>query len=184
MATDHAHDLDAVMEFVNTVHYDLGVVEEQLDSPAALSAFLAEHGLGKVDAKPADLRRATELREALRGVMLANNGTPLDPAAIDALNRAATRAKVVAAFDDHASWRIEPVAGGVDRAFGQMLAAVFRAMSDGSWERGKGCGHPDWRWAVYDGSKTPPARGCDGASCGNRMKARASGERARAAAAE
>jgi predicted RNA-binding Zn ribbon-like protein len=177
-------DLNAVMEFVNTVHFDLGLVEEHLDSPAALSAFLAEHGLGEVDAKPADLRRATELREALRSVMQANNGAPLDPAAIDVLNRAAARAKVVAAFDNNAAWRIEPAAGGVDRAFGQMLAAVFRAMSEGSWERVKACGNPDCRWAFYDGSKNHSGRWCDMASCGNRMKARAFRERARAAAAE
>jgi predicted RNA-binding Zn ribbon-like protein len=177
-------DLNAVMQFVNTVHYDPGVVEEHLDSPAALSAFLAEHGLGKVDAKPADLRRAIELREALRAVMQANNGAPLEPDAIDVLNRAAARAKVVAAFDDHASWRVEPAAGGVDRAFGQLLAAVFRAMSDGSWERVKACGNPDCRWSFYDGSKNHSGRWCDMASCGNRMKARAFRERARAAAAE
>jgi predicted RNA-binding Zn ribbon-like protein len=177
-------DLNAVMEFVNTVHFDLGLVEEHLDSPAALSAFLAEHGLGKVDARPADLRRATELREALRAVMQANNGAPLDAAAIDVLNRAAARAKVVAAFDDNASWSVEPTAGGVDRAFGQMLAAVFRAMSDGSWERVKACGNPDCRWSFYDGSKNHSGRWCDMASCGNRMKARAFRERARAAAAE
>ncbi|HEX4733344.1 MAG TPA: CGNR zinc finger domain-containing protein [Thermoleophilaceae bacterium] len=178
------HDLDAVMEVVNTVHFDLGVVEEHLGSPAALSAFLAEHGLGAVDAKPADLRRAIELREALRAVMLANNGAPLDPAAIDVLNRAAARAKVVAAFDDHASWHVEPAAGGVDRAFGLMLAAVFQAMSDGSWERAKACGNPDCRWAFFDGSKNHSGRWCEMASCGNRMKARAFRERARAAAAE
>jgi len=181
---EHAHDLDVVMEFVNTVHYDLGVVDEHLDSPAALSEFLTEHGLGKVDAKPADLRRALEVREALRGVMLANNGGALDAAAIDVLNGAATRAKVVAVFDDHASWRIEPAARGVDRALGELLAAVFRSMSDGSWERVKACGNPDCHWAFYDGSKNHSGRWCDMASCGNRMKARAFRERARAASAE
>jgi predicted RNA-binding Zn ribbon-like protein len=181
---EHAHDLDAVTEFVNTVHYDQDLVEEHLDSPAALSAFLADHGLGKVDAKPADLRRATDLREALRAVMLANNGGALDPVAIDVLNGAAARGKVVAVFDDHASWRIQPAAGGVDRALGELLAAVFRAMSDGSWERVKACGNPDCHWAFYDSSKNHSGRWCDMASCGNRMKARAFRERARAAAAE
>lgn len=173
--------VDVVIEFVNTLHMDEGVVEEQLDSPGALSAFFAEHGLGQAQAKPADLRRAIEVREALRAVMEANNGGPPDNHAIDSLNRAAARAKVVATFEDHANWRIEPAAGGVDRAFGQMLASVFRAMGDGSWSRIKVCGNPDCRWAFHDQSKNHSGRWCDMASCGNRMKARAFRERARQA---
>src|SRR5436190_10101867 len=110
-----SQDLSAVIQFVNTVHFEQGVIEEHLDSPAALNAFVAEHGLGKVDSKPADLRRAVEVREALRAIMEANNDGTADPAAVDTLNRAAARAKLLAAFDDHASWRIEPAADGIDR---------------------------------------------------------------------
>jgi predicted RNA-binding Zn ribbon-like protein len=176
--------LEAVREFVNTVHYEQGDVEEKLDAPAALATFLSEHDLGHVDVKPADLRRALEVREALRNVMGANNGEQLDPHAVELLNRTAARAKVVAAFDDHASWRIEPVSNGVDRALGQMLATVFRAMSDGSWARMKACGNPDCRWAFYDASKNRSGRWCEMASCGNRMKARAFRERVRKATSQ
>jgi predicted RNA-binding Zn ribbon-like protein len=176
--------LEAVRQFVNTVHYEQGHVEEQLDSPAALKAFLSDHGLGQVDVKPADLRRALEVREALRSVMGANNGEPLDHKPVELLNRTAARAKVVAAFDDNASWRIEPASNGVDKALGQVLATVFRAMSDGSWTRMKACGNPDCRWAFYDASKNHSGRWCEMASCGNRMKARAFRERARKVAAE
>lgn len=171
--------LEVVREFVNTVHYEHGVIEEALDSPAALGEFIASHGLGEADPKPADLRRALEVREALRDLMSANNGEPLDGASVELLNRAAARAKVVAAFDDHASWRIEAASNGVDRALGQMLATVFRSMSDGTWSRMKACGDPECRWAFYDASKNRSGRWCDMASCGNRMKARAFRERAR-----
>jgi predicted RNA-binding Zn ribbon-like protein len=170
--------LEAVRQFVNTVHYE-GEVEEQLESRASLESFLAEQGFGRVQAKPADLRRALEVREALRNVMEANNGGALDPHAVELLNATAARAKVVAAFDDNASWRIEPVSNGLDRALGQMLATVFRAMSDGSWSRMKACGNPDCRWAFYDASKNRSGRWCEMASCGNRMKARAFRDRAR-----
>jgi predicted RNA-binding Zn ribbon-like protein len=176
--------LEAVRQFVNTVHHEQGQDEEDLQSPAALDAFLADHGFGHVHAKPADLRRALAVREALRDVMGANNGEPLDDDSVELLNRTAARAKVVAAFDDNASWRIEPASNGVDRALGQMLATVFRAMSDGSWSRMKACGNPDCRWAFYDSSKNRSGRWCEMASCGNRMKARAFRERARQAASE
>jgi|SRR3954470_5320850 predicted RNA-binding Zn ribbon-like protein len=176
--------LEAVRRFVNTVHHEQGEDEEELGSPAALAAFLADEGHGRIDVKPADLRRALEVREALRDVMGANNGEPLNPDAVELLNKAAARSKVVAAFDDHASWRIEPASSGVDRVLGEMLATVFRSMSDGSWERMKACGNPDCRWAFYDASKNRSGRWCEMASCGNRMKARAFRERARRQNAE
>ena len=161
--------LETVRDFVNSL--DEG--RETLASPAALEAFFAEHDLGRVVAKPADLRRAIEVREALRDVMSANNGEPLNAGAVEALNRAAARAKVVAAFDDNASWRVEPTSNGVDQALGRLLAHVFHAMSDGTWSRMKACGAPDCRWAFYDGTKNHSGRWCDMASCGNRMKVRA-----------
>ena len=173
--------LEAVRDFVNTVHHEQGQEFEDLSSVAGLESFLAAHGFGKVSVRPADLRRALDVREALRDVMGANNGEPLDPSAVEVLNRSAARAKVVAAFDDHASWRIEPVSNGVDHALGQMLATVFRSMSDGTWSRMKACGNPECRWAFYDGTKNRSGRWCDMASCGNRMKARAFRERARQA---
>jgi predicted RNA-binding Zn ribbon-like protein len=176
--------LEAVREFVNSVHFEKDEVEEHLDTPDALAGFLADHGFGRPDVKPADLRRALEVREALRNVMGANNGEPLDPTAVELLNRAAARAKVVAAFDDNASWRIQPVSNGVDNALGQMLATVFRSMSDGTWGRMKACGNPDCRWAFYDATKNRSGRWCEMSSCGNRMKARAFRERARRAHSE
>lgn len=167
------------MRFVNTVHHEHGEVEEELGSPADLAGFLGDQGHGRIDVKPADHRRALEVREALRDVMRANNGEPLNPDAVELLNNAAARSKVHAAFDDNASWRIEAASNGVDRVLGEMLATVFRSMSDGSWKRMKACGNPDCRWAFYDASKNRSGRWCEMASCGNRMKARAFRERAR-----
>src|SRR3954447_15208004 len=171
--------LENVRRFVNTVHHEQGEHSEELESAAALGAFLADAGFGDHEASDADLARALAVREALRDVMSANTGEPLDAAAVELLNRTAHRAKVVAAFDDNSSWRVEPAANGVDNALGQMLATVFRAMSDGTWSRMKACGNPDCRWALYDATKNHSGRWCDMASCGNRMKARAFRERAR-----
>ena len=171
--------LEAVRRFVNTVHHEQGEDEEELRSAADLARCIEDEGHGRIDVKASDLRRAIEVREALRDVMGANNGEPLNPEAVELLNKAAARAKVVAAFDDYASWRIEPASNGVDRVLGEMLATVFRSMSDGSWQRMKACGNPDCRWAFYDASKNRSGRWCEMASCGNRMKARAFRERTR-----
>jgi predicted RNA-binding Zn ribbon-like protein len=173
--------LETIERFVNTVHHEQGELEEHLRSPEDLASFLRAEGLASQDlsARPADLRRALEVREAIRDMIGANNGEEPSQEAVDVLNRTASRSRVVAAFDDHASWRIEPASDGVDRAFGQMLAAVFRSMSDGTWSRMKACGNPDCRWAFYDETKNRSGRWCEMASCGNRMKARAFRERAR-----
>ena len=50
-----------------------------------LPGWLAERGLG------GELERARELREALRSLVLANNGAAPDAAALDVLNRALDR---------------------------------------------------------------------------------------------
>jgi predicted RNA-binding Zn ribbon-like protein len=178
--------LEGVRAFVNTVHHEQGEVQEDLGTPADLAAFLVDQGLAdkRLTARPADLRRAREVREAIRDLLGANNGEPLNAEAIDVLNRAAARSRVVAAFDDHASWRVEPASEGFDQALGRLLATVFRSMSDGTWGRMKACGNPDCRWAFYDGSKNQSARWCEMASCGNRMKARAFRERARGAVSQ
>jgi predicted RNA-binding Zn ribbon-like protein len=172
-------ELETVRLFVNTLHEDL--TGEELDTPEALQAWLARHGLAdrRTPVRPADLRRAREVREALRRLMLANNGEELDGDAVETLNRTADRARVGAAFDDHASWRLEPAAGGVDRALGELLAIVFRSMSGGTWHRLKACHNPTCAYAFYDHSKNRSGRWCDMASCGNRAKARAYRERAR-----
>jgi predicted RNA-binding Zn ribbon-like protein len=174
-------ELETVRRFVNTL--DLEQHEpEQLDSPAALAGWLTEHGLTsrRVTARPSDLRRAHEVRQALRNLLLANNGFSLDENALDVLNRAAARARLTAAFDDHVSWRMRPAAAGIDEGIGELLAIVFRAMSDGTWERLKACGEESCQWAFYDRSKNRSGRWCTMAECGNRAKARAYRERARA----
>src|SRR5437764_8652853 len=128
--------LQAVLDFVNTVHYEKGDVDEQLGTPDDLTRFFRDNGLlgAGVAAKPADLRRAVAIREAIRALLRANNGEPLDQDAVELLNRVAARSRVVAGFDDHASWSVGPTSEGIDGAYGRLLAAIFRAMSEGDWE--------------------------------------------------
>ena len=37
--------LETLSEFLNTVHYEQGVIEERLTTPEALTAFFREHDL-------------------------------------------------------------------------------------------------------------------------------------------
>jgi predicted RNA-binding Zn ribbon-like protein len=173
-------DLEVVRRFVNTL--DLEEELERLDHPEDLAAWLLDAGLTnkRPSVKPSDLKRALELREALRQLMLVNNGyEPADDQPVQTVNRAAQRAKVGVAFG-HDGARMVPGAAGVDEGLGNLLAIVAGAMNDGSWARLKACGEHSCQWAFYDKSKNRSGRWCTMASCGNRSKARAFRERQRA----
>jgi predicted RNA-binding Zn ribbon-like protein len=124
-----------------------------------------------------DLRRATELREALRAHLLAHHGQPLHPAAAAVLDAAARRAQLTLRFTGDERTALEPAASGVDGALGRLLAIVKAAIDDGSWQRLKVCPADDCLWAFYDASRNRSAVWCDMRVCGNRAKVRGYRER-------
>jgi predicted RNA-binding Zn ribbon-like protein len=176
-------DLDLIRQFVNTL--DLETREDGLADAAKLTTWLAERDLlptaGGDPLCDADVRQAQALREALRKLLLAHNGVALDPAAVDAVNAAAKSAELVVRFTADGTAQLAPVRPGVDAALGRLLAIVFRAQADGTWQRLKACGDHDCEWAFYDWSKNRSGTWCDMAVCGNRAKARAYRERRTAA---
>ena len=166
--------LDLVQAFVNTVDLEDG--DETLVSPAALGGWLALHKLADGDdrIRRKDLRRALEVREALRALLQANHDdagvVPTD--AIATLNRAAERAELSVRLDPTGKAQIEPTATGVNGAVGRILAVVFEAMANETWPRLKACRNDVCRWAFYDHSKNRSGAWCSMAVCGNRIKTR------------
>jgi predicted RNA-binding Zn ribbon-like protein len=175
-------ELELVRSFVNTVDIEEG--REELGTAQALAQWLSGHGLadGAIRASRADLQRAIELREALRAVLLAHNaGPPAPPSAVGVLDRAADRARVRLRFRDDCSTALEPLAGGVDGALGQIMAIVHGAIADGTWDRLKACRQHGCEWAFYDNTKNRSGAWCNMGVCGNRAKARSYRERQAAA---
>jgi predicted RNA-binding Zn ribbon-like protein len=175
-------ELALVQQFVNTLDSDGGFKQvELLREPADLERWLREHGLierrARVDA--AGLRSALEVRQALRALLLANNGLQLSRNAIAALNRAAQDAPSTVRFRGDGSAEVAPAARGLDGAIARLLAIVEHAMADGTWHRLKACPNPDCEWAFYDHSRNRSSRWCVMSECGNRAKARAFRERQR-----
>jgi predicted RNA-binding Zn ribbon-like protein len=169
--------LRLVQAFVNTVDREHG--PDLLDAPAGLAEWLDRH-LMPAPVGDAELDRAREVREALRALLLANNGEPYDPGAQEALERASRRARLEAAFPPDGA-ALVPRAGGVDAALGRILAAAFAAMLDGSWKRLKACPRDVCGWAFYDRSTNASATWCSMRVCGGRVKAGAYYRRRRAA---
>ena len=171
MSAPAPHDLALIEAFVNTVDLEDG--EEELDTPEALAAWLAEHELAAPGERfsDAELTSAIAVREALRGLLLANNGGELAPTAPATLNAAADRARLTVAVDDAGRARVEPQAAGIDGALGRLLGIVARAQADGSWERLKACPWHTCHFAFYDHSRNRSRTWCSMAVCGNRAKA-------------
>lgn len=173
-------ELALVQRFLNTRDHE--DASELLATPRALRDWLAEQGMlaAGEPVSEADLARAIEVREAIRSLCLANNGAPLDAAAVETLNSAARVAPVLVRFDEGGGGSLAPAGTGVPAALASLLALVVRSMGDGSWERLKVCPAGDCLWAFYDHSRNRSRHWCSMSECGNRAKARSYRERRRA----
>jgi predicted RNA-binding Zn ribbon-like protein len=168
-----------IQRFVNSVDLENG--EDELTSPEALRGWLTERGLmGAAEpVSKADLKRALDVREGLRALLLANNGLPLDAGKVERLDRAVERAGVRMRFRAGAEPALEAEAAGVDGAMARLMAIVAGAVEGGDWDRLKACHRDPCFWAFYDRSKNRSGRWCRMEDCGNIEKARAFRERRR-----
>jgi len=164
-------DLALVQRFLNTV--DLEEERDEFGTTDGFSAWLREAKLlGEGESASEEERgRAVAVREALRGLTLANNGGPLYPVDVATLNRAAAEHTLRLRFLAPRTARLESEHSGAESALARILSLVFTAMVDGSWARLKACRRHSCRWAFYDHSKNRSSSWCSMAVCGNRTKA-------------
>lgn len=170
-------DLQLVCDFVNSA--DLEEPRDALADGRSLVRWLSAHGLSGEHARAtdADAAEARALREALRELMVINNGARGDrAAAVETLDAAGRRAGLAARFDSGAI-RLVPGARGVRGALGVVLGAAGEAMADGSWTQAKACRSDTCRWAFVDRSRNRSRQWCSMSVCGNRAKARTYRER-------
>ena len=168
--------LKLVQDLVNTVDREHG--PDLLDDEAGLREWLAVRDMALEDVSAGDLADVRNLREALRGLLLANNGGPEPPGARPVLEQAAERARLTVRLDPEGA-ALTPVTNGVEGALGRVVAAAAVAMWDGTWPRLKAC--PRCQWAFYDRSPNARATWCAMSICGQRVKARTYYRRKRSA---
>lgn len=166
-------ELLLVQEFVNTLDVESG--EDGLANPASASEWLMQAGLLARNEGLSDegLQQIRRVREAIRSILLCNAHGGTDKKALAMINSAAQRGPLAINFADGESAELKPLKGGVDGALSRLLAAIFRAMNDGTWKRLKACQNDGCHWAFYDHSKNQSGTWCSMAICGSRMKARA-----------
>ena len=162
--------LRLVQEFVNTVDIENGV--EELAGPADLAGLLERLGLaGGLRLGERDLRDALEVREALRKLLLGNNGLPVPAEALATLERAGRAGHLALRFGNDGALLVAE-APGLDGALGTLAAVVFTAMENGTWTRLKACRRDVCHWVYYDRSRNRSSTWCSMSVCGNRTKTR------------
>jgi predicted RNA-binding Zn ribbon-like protein len=166
--------LAAVEAFINTLDREGG--PELLPDAEALRAWLTDAALidGEAAVGAAEYGRAIALREALRDVLSG------DDAAVERVNEAGQRAGLRPVLRRGGGSALEPAAGGVDGALGQLVAIVHGAVADGTWAHLKACERDRCRWAFYDHSKNHSGRWCDMDVCGAKEKSARAYRRRRA----
>jgi predicted RNA-binding Zn ribbon-like protein len=172
--TRASDDIELVSSFVNTLEKNTGRPdEESLDSPAALRSWMNERGIPAGDLGAEDLERAIEFREAMRLLLLSNNGVDLDAGALRGLRTAADAGLIRVEIENDGQAFARPAEAGVSALFARLLAAVADIQCAGTWERLKACAAEDCQWAFYDTSRNRSRTWCSMEVCGNRAKTRA-----------
>jgi predicted RNA-binding Zn ribbon-like protein len=167
------HGLGLVVDFVNT--RQLEQETDDLATPEALAQWLAQRGLldGGVSLSAAEVEQASELREAIRRILLEHNGGRTGGAGAGLLDRVAERGRLSVRFGDDGAVHLDSRATGFPAALARLVVPIADAARDGAWERVKACADDDCQWAFFDRSRNRSGRWCDMAVCGNRTKVRA-----------
>ena len=172
MVTDLHTQLDLVRDYVNTLDLETGI--DRISSPGELALWFSEQGLVHDLVEPTDdeLTDAVAVREAIRELLLANNGIEADAAAASkTLEDAGRKAQLTVRFENGRP-QLAPEGDGTRAAIGRIVAAVAELAPTDEWKRLKGCRDENCRVAFYDKSRNRSRAWCSMEVCGNREKAR------------
>jgi predicted RNA-binding Zn ribbon-like protein len=164
--------LDLVRDFVNTLDFETEI--DTISSPDELAMWFSEQGLVEDLVEPTEKEHADAIavREAIRDLLLANNGVAADAKAASQTLEDAGRAANLSVRFENGRPLLAPEGDGARAAIGQIVAAVAELAPTDEWKRLKGCRDENCRVAFYDKSRNRSRAWCSMEVCGNREKAR------------
>jgi predicted RNA-binding Zn ribbon-like protein len=200
------NDTDLLCAFVNT--RDVEDRTDQLAAPADLDRWLAANGITADPATAGELRRAVELREALREQLRAHHDRPDHPGTLHPgtehpetehprTERPTAGPGTAAGAGGDAGLSAllgslpvqlgftgtEPAVTSRGSSASAGLAALgvamLRSSLQGRWTRLKVCSSDTCQWAFYDTTRNGSRNWCSMRVCGNRQKTKAYRERLR-----
>ncbi len=172
MVTTLHTQLDLVRDYVNTFDLETGI--DTIGTPDELALWLSEQGLVDDFVEPTEqeVEDARAVREAIRELLLTNNGVEADAgAASKTLEEAGRKARLGVRFEDGRPV-LEPEDDGTRGAIGRIVATVAELAPSDEWKRLKTCRDEHCRVAFYDQSRNRSRAWCSMEVCGNREKAR------------
>jgi predicted RNA-binding Zn ribbon-like protein len=160
---------------VNTQYGQGRHAHAELLRPDHLRVWLVRHRLltDETSVTEGDFRRIVQLREALRSLLRANNGSEFLASQVEMLNQLASNTPLMVHFEHDGSSTLQADVTGVDGVIARLVGIVFTSMTDGTWARLKACRNDRCQKAFYDSSKNRSGAWCSMATCGSRLKARA-----------
>jgi predicted RNA-binding Zn ribbon-like protein len=176
----HAADLEAFLDFVNSLELEDGLPTEHLSTVAEAIDFFAQRGLAHREALAEGarddrrLRRVRQVRGAARDVwdaLVARRDA--DPAAIARINETLRHRPLIELTpgSDGCGIGHRHVGDPWDEALARTLEPFVESVAQGQTERFRICANDGCRWVFYDESRAGRRRWCDMATCGNRAKA-------------
>jgi predicted RNA-binding Zn ribbon-like protein len=182
MVTDLHTQIDLVRDYVNTFDFETGI--DEIATPDELAMWFSEQGLVDDLVEPSDeeVTDALAVREAIRDLLLTNNGVEADSeGASKTLEEAGRKAHLGVRFEDGRPV-LAPEDDGARGALGRIVAAVAELAPTDEWKRLKTCRDEHCRVAFYDKSRNRSRAWCSMEVCGNREKARSFRQRHTASA--
>lgn len=172
MVTALHTQLDLVRDYVNTLDFETGI--DRISSPDELAMWFSEQGLVDDLVEPSEQEHADALavREAIRELLLANNGVEADTDAASKTLEAAGREAGLGVRFENGRPLLAPEGDGARGALGRIVATVAELAPTDEWKRLKGCRDEHCRVAFYDQSRNRSRAWCSMEVCGNREKAR------------
>ncbi|HET9592875.1 MAG TPA: CGNR zinc finger domain-containing protein [Solirubrobacterales bacterium] len=164
-----SQEVDFLIDFVNTRDVEEGT--DAIAEPGQLGEWIAER-TGEVLAEPkaAEVERLHDLREALRGLMLANNGGEVGERDLEPVREAAERSRFRLVFDAENGLALTPARADLSGFEASLLLAVEHLQCHDAWPRLKACTDETCHWAFYDATRNRSRTWCSMDVCGNRQK--------------
>ncbi len=182
-------ETELFIDFSNTLHFPDGEPKDDVATPEALRAWLAERSLASHDAPLADVERAApafrDLRTLIQDVTerLVADGRP-SARQVERLNRVMRDGLHYHRLEpspDGTRFTIGQVGDQLDQARSAIAGSLAHYLAEHDVERLRICAADDCRWRFVDRSPTGRRVWCDMRTCGNRAKVARHRQRLRAA---
>lgn len=159
-------DIELLLEFLQTY-----ALPDAFERPGGVRSWLVDHRLLD-DAAPvpdSEFRRVVRLRAAIFDFVRGDG--ELDPRTARTIEAATAGAPLRLAIGSGRESSLVATGSGIDRALGELAAALYRASLTQDLSRLKSC--KACGFAFYDVTKNRSRVWCEMASCGSQAKAKA-----------